>query len=274
MFKVALCQAGGSRLTHVENYKEDCMNKIEAMVTEAADNEADIVCLPEMWNCPYSNRAFEDFKEPEQGETWKFMRRLAAENHIYLIGGSIPEAEGDKIYNTCFVFNPIGSQIAKHRKAHLFDIDVEGGQKFRESDTLTAGDSVTVFDTMVGRIGVIICFDIRFADFVRKTAIDEGAQMIFMPASFNMTTGPAHWDMTIKSRALDNQIFFAACAPARDESASYVSYANSAIAGPWGDFKAHAGEGEEILYADIDFDEITKVRSMLPIVKARRTELY
>jgi len=244
------------------------------MVEEAADNEADIVCLPEMWNCPYSNRAFDPFKEPEQGETWRFMSRLAQENDIYLIGGSIPEADGDKIYNTCFIFNPIGKQIAKHRKVHLFDIDVEGGQKFRESDTLSAGSSTTVFDTRFGKIGVIICFDIRFADFVRKEAIDEGAQMIFMPASFNMTTGPAHWDMTIRQRALDNQIFFAACAPARDEEAPYVSYANSAVAGPWGDFKAHAAEGEEILYCDIDFEELDKVRSMLPIVSARRKELY
>ncbi len=274
MFKAALCQVRGSRLGHIENYKEDCMQSVRRMVTEAADNEADIVCLPEMWNCPYSNRAFEDFKEPEQGETWSFMSRLAAENNIYLIGGSVPEADGDKIYNTCFVFNPIGRQIAKHRKVHLFDIDIEGGQRFCESDTLSAGDTVTVFDTMFGRIGVIICFDIRFADFVRREAIDEGAQMIFMPASFNMTTGPAHWDMTVRSRALDNQIFFAACAPARDESAAYVSYANSAIAGPWGDFKAHAGTDEEILYADIDFDEIDRVRSMLPIVRSRRPGLY
>ena len=122
-----------------------------------------------------------------------------------------------------------------------------------ESDTLTAGDSATVIDTEFGKIGVAICYDVRFPELFRRMTLD-GARMVILPAAFNMTTGPAHWDITMRARALDNQIFFAANSPARDEEGIYVAYGNSCIVSPWGDFIAHADEKECILYADIDFD--------------------
>lgn len=104
-------------------------------------------------------------------------------------------------------------QIGKHRKAHLFDIDIKGGQRFRESDTLTPGNTDTVFETEFGRMGVMICFDIRFPELARMM-VNDGARAIFVPAAFNMTTGPAHWELTFRARALDNQIYMVGCAPA------------------------------------------------------------
>ena len=163
--------------------------------------------------------------------------------------------------------------IGKHRKVHLFDIDVKGGIRFMESDTLTAGSEMTILDTEFGKIGVAICYDVRFPEWFRKMAL-AGARLIVLPAAFNMTTGPAHWDLTMRARALDNQVYFAANSPARDETGPYVAYGNSCIASPWGDFIAHADEKECILYGDIDLDYEDSVREQLPLLKHRRPELY
>ena len=267
MFKLALCQLKGSY------DKEESRQTVRRSVTEAASNGADVIALPEMWDCPYSNDYFREYAETADGETVKFMSDLAAELGVYLIGGSISEIDDDKVYNTAFCFDREGRMIGRHRKTHLFDIDVEGGIRFMESDTLTAGDSATVIDTEFGKIGVAICYDVRFPELFRRMTLD-GARMVILPAAFNMTTGPAHWDITMRARALDNQIFFAANSPARDEEGIYVAYGNSCIVSPWGDFIAHADEKECIIYADIDFDYEDSIRNQLPLLKHRRPELY
>lgn len=274
MFKIALCQKPGSVLKTTEECKADNIAIAEKMVDEAAANGAQIIVLPEIWNAPYSNKAFAPFAEPSDGPTVQVMSGWAKKHHVYLVGGSIPEVEDGKLYNTCYVFDREGNKIATHRKAHLFDINVPGKISFKESEVLTPGTPMPVFDTEYGKMSVAICFDVRFTDFIRKAAIDGGAKLIFLPAAFNMTTGPAHWDITMRVRAMDNQIFFAACAPARNTESSYVSFANSCVADPWGEFIAHADEKPQVLYADIDFDRIDQVRDQLPIVYGRRPELY
>ena len=130
-FKLGLCQIAGS----VD--KEAAKQNAEKHVREAAENGAQVIALPEMWDCPYSNDYFRDYAEPAGGPTVEFMSNLASDLGIYLIGGSISELDGDKVYNTSFSFNRQGDIIGRHRKVHLFDIDVEGGIRFMESDTLT-----------------------------------------------------------------------------------------------------------------------------------------
>ncbi len=267
MFKIGLCQIKGSF------DKKESMENAEAHVKEAAAEGAEIISLPEMWNCPYSNEYFARYAEREDGRTVEFLSRLAAYLGVYLIGGSIPEEDGGKIYNTSFSFDRRGNIIGKHRKVHLFDIDVRDGIRFMESETLTAGEDMTVIDTEFCKVGVAICYDVRFPEWFRKMAL-EGAKLIVLPAAFNMTTGPAHWDLTMRARALDNQVYFAANSPARDENGPYVAYGNSCIAGPWGDFIAHGDEKEQIVYGDIDLDYEDSVREQLPLLKHRRPELY
>ncbi len=267
MFKIALCQMA----TFMD--KEDNKAKAKKLVDQAAANGAQVVVLPEMWNTPYSNNYFRPFAEPQDGLTVKFLSDLAKDNDIYLIGGSISELDDDKVYNTSYSFDRQGNIIGKHRKVHLFDIDVEGGIRFMESDTLTAGDETTVIDTEYGKIGVAICYDVRFPELSRNMAL-AGAKMIVLPAAFNMTTGPAHWDLTMRARALDNQVYFAACSPARDEDGVYVAYGNSCIASPWGEFIAHAEDKETIIYGDIDFDYVDSIRQQLPLLKHRKKDLY
>ena len=154
-----------------------------------------------MFNCPYQTDLFPAYAEPEGGTCWQALSQMAKDEQIYLAAGSIPEAdEKGKVYNTAYVFDREGRQIAKHRKMHLFDINVTGGQYFKESDTLTAGDQVTVFDTEFGKIGLCICFDIRFPELSRLMA-QEGARIILIPGAFNMTTGPAHWELSFRAES-------------------------------------------------------------------------
>lgn len=242
-------------------------------VKYAAEQGANIVVLPEMFCCLYQSDSFVKNKEPQGGRIWQALCRMAADNGVYLVGGSMPEQDKDRIYNTSFVFAPDGVQIAKHRKVHLFDIDVKGGQRFKESDTFTAGNKPTVIDTKLGKIGVEICFDIRFEELTRLMAL-EGAKMVFVPAAFNMTTGPAHWETHFKGRALDNQIFMFGCAPARDENGPYVSYGHSIAASPWGAIIDELDEKSGVLICEIDPEQTESVREQLPIMKNRRTDLY
>lgn len=272
-FKIGLCQMAGSLKDDISENKKETWAKAEQMIREAASNGAQIIALPEMWNCPYSNDFFRAYSESENGETVSRMSELAKELSIYLIGGSMPEVDNDRVYNTCFVFDREGQVIGKHRKAHLFDIDVKGGIRFMESDTLTAGDTATVIDTEYGKIGIAICYDVRFPELFRKMTLD-GARMVFLPAAFNLTTGPAHWDLTMRARALDNQIYFAAISPARCMEGVYQAYGYSCVTTPWAEFAARAETEETIIYADIDFDYEDSIRDQLPLLKHRRPELY
>jgi len=253
--------------------KQDNLNRAAESIRQAAQNGADMAVLPEMFCCPYENSCFRPYGEETGGPAWAMLSAAAAENGIYVVGGSIPELEDDRVYNTSFVFEPSGKQIARHRKAHLFDIDVPGGQRFKESDTLSPGNAITTFETTFGTFGLCICFDLRFEELARCMTL-RGAKAIVVPAAFNMTTGPAHWELLFRQRAVDNQVFTVGVSPARDENGPYIAYGNSIAVDPWGTVLCRAGSKADILYANLDFDRLTAVRQQLPILAARRTDLY
>ncbi len=266
-FQLALCQM------KVTMDKKENLARAGSMIREAAAKGADVIALPEMFNCPYSNKYFREYAEKEGGDTFRFLSSLAGELGIYLIGGSIPELENDKVYNTSYSFDKEGKLIGKHRKLHLFDIDVKGGIRFMESETLTPGETLTILDTEYCRIGVAICYDVRFPELFRKMTL-KGVKLVILPGAFNMTTGPAHWDLTMRARALDNQIYFAAVSPARDTEGPYQAYGNSCIANPWGEFCGKTDARESIAYAKIDLDFVEDIRNQLPLLKHRRPALY
>ncbi len=265
--RIALCQM------NIQNGKENNLVKAQTMIFEAAEKGADLIVLPEMFNCPYSNAHFPEYAEEEGGYTYDKLSSWAREKGVYIVGGSIPEKEGTHLYNTSYIFDRMGTCIGKHRKAHLFDVDIEGGIRFLESETLTAGDKSTIVDTEFGKIGVAICYDMRFPEFFRKMAL-EGVNAVIVPAAFNMTTGPAHWELTARARALDNQIYMALCSPARDETGVYVAYGYSMVTDPWGQVLASIEADEAILYAELDEEKIQDVRKGLPLLKHRKPELY
>jgi len=234
--RLGLCQM------RVTPDKQENLRRAESCLRQAAAQGANLALLPEMFNCPYENACFPVYGEPAGGETWQFLSGMARE-------------------------------LARHRKVHLFDIDVPGGQRFMESDTLTAGSQITVVDTALGKLGLAICFDIRFAEFFRVMG-DLGAQLILVPAAFNMTTGPLHWDLAFRMRALDQQCFVAGCSPARDRSASYVAYGHSLVCNPWGEILTDCGEGEAVRVVDLDLGDLARYRAQIPILSGRRTDLY
>lgn len=254
--------------------KMENVRTVKTYLEKIKDENPDFVILPEMFCCPYQTENFPIYAEKEGGPVWQQLSGYAKQYGIYLIGGSMPEkdAEGN-VYNTSYIFDREGKQIGKHRKVHLFDIDVKGGQTFKESDTLTAGDSDTVFDTEFGKIGVMLCFDIRFPELSRMM-VNDGAKVIFVPAAFNMTTGPAHWELSFRTRALDNQIYMVGCAPARDVSAGYISWGHSIVTDPWGRVIDMLDEKKGILLAELDMDYEEQVREELPLLKSRRKDIY
>ena len=257
----------------VKDKKDDNLHKAAKLIDKIGKEDVDMVVLPEMFSCPYNTKNFPIYAEEEGYYSYKFLSEVSKRNNIYLIAGSIPEKEDNNIYNTSYVFNRQGEKIAKHRKIHLFDIDIKNKQRFRESDTLSAGDKVTVFDSEFGKIGLCICYDFRFPELARLM-VDKGAKAIIVPASFNMTTGPAHWDIMFRSRAIDNQVYTIGCSPARDYDYSYISYGHSLIVSPYGDILCELDEKENFITYDIDLDYVDEIREQLPLLKHRRSDLY
>ena len=258
----------------VVNDKNKNLDKAIKYIKEASSKNCDMIILPEMFICPYENNKFREYSEPQGGSSFTTLSKVAKENDVYLVCGSMPEIDSDdNLYNTSYVFDRNGDLIAKHQKMHLFDIDLPNGKSVYESDVLTAGDNVCVFDSEFGKIGLCICYDLRFVE-LSRAMINKGAKAIIVPGAFNMTTGPAHWELLFKSRAVDNQVYTIGCAPSRDSECSYVSYGNSIIVSPWGEIVSRLDENEGCLYSQIDFDYVDKIRNKLPLLKHRRLELY
>ena len=234
--------------------------------------------------------AFPEYAEqlPEMGATScpgspsaELLRTYAKEHQLWIVGGSIPEEDGGKIYNTCLVFNPEGTVVAKHRKVHLFDIDIPGGITFFESDTLSPGGTVSHFSTPWGNVGVGICYDIRFPEYAMLLAQQHGCRILVYPGAFNLTTGPAHWELLQRARALDNQCYVLTASPARTPAPEtpgkyphYTAWGHSTAVSPWGDLVATMDEKEGIVVADLDLSKVETIRSSIPISKQKRTDMY
>ncbi|MGL6108369.1 carbon-nitrogen hydrolase family protein [Romboutsia sp.] len=259
---------------NVRDNKEENLQTAYKFIKKACKYKIDLAVLPEMFLCPYENSSFPKYAENEDGVSYEFLSNIAKEFGIYLVAGSIPEKDKDNnIYNTSYIFDRQGNEIGKHRKIHLFDIQIEGGQCFRESDTLSPGADVTVFNTEFGKIGVNICYDFRFPE-LSRLMVDKGAKVIITPAAFNMTTGPAHWEVLFRSRAIDNQVYTIGCAPSRSTNSTYVSYGNSIIVSPFGIIIDRMDENEGFMVSTIDFSYVDKIRNELPLLKHRKSNLY
>lgn len=265
-FPLAVCQLR----TEIEY--EETLEKASAMIRDAAASGAAVIVLPEMFSCPYDRKYFHQAADRGHEDVCRRLASFARDNRVVLVGGSVPEAEDGHLYNTSFVYGADGSLLAKHRKVHLFDVDLPG-MRFHESHTFTPGNEVTVFDTPYGRFGLAICFDVRFPELFRAMA-RRGAELIFLPAQFNMTTGPAHWEASLRMRAIDNEVFLAAAAAARYEGFSYECWGHSMILDPYGTPLAAADEKEQILFADIDLSRVGEVRAQLPTFLHLREDVY
>ncbi|KAI8867886.1 nitrilase 2 [Ramicandelaber brevisporus] len=259
------------------------LERAGAKVKQAAQAGARLVVLPECFNSSYGTQYFDANAEPvvdsktlePTGDSTKALSAMAAENNVFLVGGSIPERDTEGgLYNTSTVWSPQGKLLAIHRKVHLFDIDIPGKIRFKESEVLSSGNKLTHFETPWGKFGLGICYDVRFPELAMIAARQEGCKGMIYPGAFNMTTGPLHWQLLARARALDNQFFVAMCSPARDTTASYVAYGHSTVIDPMGQVIAEADEKENIVYAELNLDEIEAARSSIPCNSQRRFDVY
>lgn len=254
-------------------------------VDRAAALGAELISLPECFNSEYATDKFPENAEPipatiaaldaQSSPSTAALSDAAKRNKVFLVGGSIPERDvtSGKVYNTSLAFGPDGSILARHRKMHLFDIDIPGRMTFKESETLSGGDSVTTFDTPYGKVGLGICYDMRFP-LLSMLLRQSGCNILIFPGAFNTVTGPAHWELLIRARALDTQCFVAACSPARNPASKYQAWGHSTIVSPWGEVVATTDETEQTIFADLNLNRVSEVRAQIPVSQQVRTDLY
>ncbi|CAD6239001.1 GSCOCG00008597001-RA-CDS [Cotesia congregata] len=254
--------------------KQANIEKAISFIERAKKQFADVVILPECFNSPYGPQYFNKYAENiPTGETSLALSKAAKDLKINIIAGTILERDNDALYNTCTVWNTEGHLIAKHRKVHLFDIDIKDKIRFFESEVLSAGNSLTIIDINNFKIGIGVCYDIRFEEMARLYR-NKGCNLLVYPAAFNMTTGPLHWQLLQRSRANDNQCYVACVSPARDTTASYVAWGHSQLTNPWGEVVHDLDVHENMIVTEINSSIVEEVRSQIPTINQRRTDVY
>lgn len=237
------------------------------LVEEAVGQGAKLVVTPEMTNILESKRdavLAKAFPEADDPVARRFAE-LARRHGVHLIAGSIAvRTEGERLANRCLVFGPDGSVIARYDKMHMFDVDLQGGESYRESRTYRPGEGASVVDLPWGRLGLSICYDLRFPSLYRFLA-KAGSELLIVPSAFTRQTGEAHWHVLLRARAIETGSFVLAPAQGGTHESGRQTYGHSLIAGPWGEVLAEAqGEEPGIVLADIDLDLVRQARASIP----------
>jgi predicted amidohydrolase len=246
----------------------------ERLVSQAAATGADIVVLPEKWNAIGDTSVLHEAAEPLDGESASAMSAWATRHGITLVGGSITERhEGrEKLSNTSLVFDPEGALVAVYRKIHLFDVEV-GGVVYRESDAEEPGEEPVVVEVEDWRIGLSVCYDVRFPELYRILAL-EGAELVTVPAHFTTPTGRDHWHVLLRARAIENQCYVAAAAQVGETLRGKPAYGRSLIADPWGIVLAQAPDEETVIAAELGRARLQEIRTKLPSLANRQADAY
>ena len=245
----------------------------ERLVREAAADGAELVALPEKWNLLAGGEALVAGAEPLDGPSLGAAREWAAGLGIHLLAGSISEQAGEKAFNTSVLIGPDGSDIAVYRKIHMFDVDV-GGVAYRESEHEEPGSEIVLAQAHeLPDLGMTVCYDLRFPELFRILAV-RGARLIAVPSAFTSTTGRDHWEVLLRARAIENQVFVLAPNQSGKAPPHFDSYGHSSIVDPWGNVLATAPEGECFAAADLDLSAQEEVRESLPSLANRRPEAY
>jgi nitrilase len=242
----------------------------------------DIVSLPEVWTCLGGDRAAkfaaaEELPAPGSnqpgGPAYEFLRGVARQNRIHVHGGSISESAGEKLFNTTVVFDPQGTEIARYRKIHLFDIVTPDGAGYRESATYGSGTEIVTYQANGVKVGCAICYDVRFPELFLALR-RAGAELIFLPAAFTLLTGKDHWEVLIRARAIETQCWFAAPAAwgrhLDGGKEPRFTYGHSLVCDPWGHVVAKVSDGTGWATARIEPALTQRVRRDMPVLEHRR----
>lgn len=241
------------------------------LINEAADLGAKLVALPENFAYMGPEEGRLATAETVEGPTLGAIRELARRRSIFVVAGSIAEkADHPKMTaNTSAVVADDGSLVAVYRKIHLFDVNIPDGARYAESEVVIPGDKVVVAPTPLGRIGLTVCYDLRFPELYRKLA-SLGAEVITIPAAFTLFTGKDHWEVLIRARAIENLAYVIAPAQVGRHSANRQTFGNAMIVDPWGVVLARCPDGEGVCVAKFDRARLEKVRLELPALKHRK----
>jgi predicted amidohydrolase len=241
------------------------------LVGEAADLGARLVGLPENFAYMGPEEGRQAGAEPVDGPSVAALREVAKRRGIYVVAGSIAEkvATPGKTANTSVVIADDGAIVATYRKIHLFDVDIPDGARYAESEVVVPGDMAIVAPTPLGRIGLSVCYDLRFPELYRKLA-GFGAQIITIPAAFTLYTGKDHWEVLIRARAIENLAYVMAPAQVGRHGGNRQTFGNAMIVDPWGVVLARCPDGEGVCVAPYRLDRLMKVRQELPALKHRK----
>jgi len=251
---------------------EDNVREIGALIREAKAKGADYVQTPEMTNMLAANREalFKTITDEASDPSLKSFRALARELRIYLHLGSLAvKATPERAANRAFLIDPNGEIIARYDKIHMFDVNLANGESYRESNNYQPGDTASLADLPWGRIGLTICYDMRFPSLYRALA-ESGASFLTMPSAFTKPTGEAHWHVLLRSRAIENGAFVFAAAQGGVHESKRVTYGHSLIVDPWGEILAEGGTDPGVIVATIDPARVTDARGKIPSLQHGR----
>ena len=267
--RVAVCQMNAGR--------DDLDANVEAatrLLEGAARGGADLAALPELWPFYGGASRMREIAQPVPGSLTEVLADAARSHGMWVLGGSVQERDdAGRVYNTSVLVDREGELLATYRKIHLFDVELDGQPPIRESDLFTAGDAIVTRETELGRVGMSVCYDLRFPELYRAL-VAAGSEIVSVPSAFTSVTGAAHWEVLLRARAIEDQCFVVA--PAQwgswgpsEEGRS--TYGHSMIVDPWGRVLVEGtAEGDGVWFADLDRDAQRQVRRSLPALAHRR----
>ncbi len=257
------------------NEVKDNLSMAKQLISQAVSEGAGLVVLPEMFAMMGLDQT-DKVKHREMlgsGLIQDFLHEQAATQRIWIVGGTIPIAIPDndkKVHATCLVFNDQGAVVARYDKIHLFDVHLRASQEsYLESQCIEPGGNIVVVPTPFGRLGLAVCYDVRFPELFRRLSAQE-VDFIALPSAFTDTTGAAHWDVLVRARAIENLVYVVAACQTGLHPGGRKTYGHSMIVNPWGEVKASLPREVGVIVADIDLDYIQQIRRDFPVLSHQR----
>ncbi len=246
------------------------------LIAMAADAGARMVVLPENFAIMGMSEIDKvNIREQDgQGPIQDFLSEQSVKHGVWLVGGTVPLVSGDsnKVRGACLLFNDKGERVSRYDKIHLFDVHLpESGENYNESETIEKGDEVVVVDTPFGRLGLAVCYDLRFPELFRKM-VDMGVQIVALPSAFTAMTGRAHWEVLLRARAIENLCYLVASAQGGYHVNGRETYGDSMIVNPWGVVVDRLTSGSGIVIAEIDLEYLESTRRNFPVLEHRKMQ--
>ncbi len=243
------------------------------LVGEAVDAGAELVALPENFGLIGARERdkLAHAEAEDDGPMQAFLAAAARRHRIWLIGGSVPLATpgGERVRQSLLVYDPRGRRAARYDKIHLFDVQLEGGETYRESSSIEPGDTLVSLETPLGRLGLTVCYDLRFPELYRRL-VDEGANVLLVPSAFTKATGRAHWEPLLRARAIENLSYVVAPAQGGFHTNERETWGHAMIVDPWGTVLAEQEKGAGVVVADLDMERLAQTRRNFPALEHRR----